>query len=84
MAPNTQGKQYFFSKRVNDHLGLNKQTAVFAHKQDCNTCYHTGDFNVTLCENYYKRGKYSLSEREYLWNHRIKGTMNVQKTLKAK
>ena len=78
------GKTVLFSKRVNDHLGLNKQTAVFAHKQDCNTCYHTGDFNVTLCENYYKRGKYSLSEREYLWNHRIKGTMNVQKTLKAK
>ena len=78
------GKTVLFSKRVNDHLGLNKQTAVFAHKQDCNTCYHTGDFNVTLCENYYKRGKYSLSEREYLWNHRIKETMNVQKTLKAK
>ena len=77
------GKTVNFSKRVNAHLGSSKQTSVFAHKQDCHTCYHTGDFKVTLCENYFKRGKYSLSEREYLWNYRIKGTMNVQKTLKA-
>ena len=77
------GKTVNFSKRLNEHLGSSKQTSVFAHKQDCHTCYHTGDFKVTLCENYFKRGKYSLSEREYLWNHRIKGTMNVQKTLKA-
>ena len=76
------GKTVSFSQRVNEHFGSSKKTAVFAHKQDCNTCYHTGDFKVTLCENYYKRGKYSLSEREYLWNYRMKGTMNVQKTLK--
>ena len=77
------GKTVCFSKRLNEHFGSSNQSAIFAHKQECNTCYHTGDFKVTLCENYYKRGKYSLSEREYLWNYRMKGTMNVQKTLKA-
>ena len=31
----------------------------------------------------YFRGKYSLSEREYLWDHRIKGSINLQKISKS-
>ena len=40
------------------------------------------DIQVQFLENVWDRGKYSLSEREYLWNKRMKGSINVQKTLK--
>ena len=45
------------------------------------SCNDIKDFSVTYVENYLSRGKYSLSEREMLWNERIKGLINVQKTL---
>ena len=49
----------------------------------CQQCNVTRDFSITYVESYLSRGKYSLSEREMLWNERIKGRINVQKTLKS-
>ena len=43
--------------------------------QNCSTCNDVKDFTCTYIENYNDRGKYSLSEREYLWNHRFQGTV---------
>ena len=39
------------------------------------------DVKIQFLENVWDRGKHSLSEREYLWNRRFKGDINVQKTL---
>ena len=77
------GKTVKFGKRFSEHFSVSKTSAVYCHKQECHKCYVVSDFNVTFVENYQKKGKYTLSEREFLWNQRIKGTMNVQKTLKA-
>ena len=78
------GKTVTFSKRISEHLTTDKSSTVYGHKKDCHVCYHIKDFKITYLENYHTRGKYSLSEREYLWNHRLKGTMNIHKTLKSK
>ena len=75
------GKTVDFSKRINDHFTTS--TSVSQHKRSCHKCYITKDFDVALVEHYHHRGKFSLSEREYLWNACIKGTINIQKTLKA-
>ena len=45
----------------------------------CNHCSSPSSYSVTFVENYLKRGKYSLSEREMLWNVRMKGIINAQK-----
>ena len=76
------GKTVDFQKRFKKHF-TSKTSSVYSHKKHCNDCAQVSDFEVTYVENYLKRGKYSLSEREYLWNHRIKGTINIQKTLKS-
>ena len=39
------------------------------------------DVKVQFLENVWDRGKYSLSEREFLWNKRLKGNINIQKTI---
>ena len=77
------GKTVEFCKRCNEHFSNSKSSTVYQHKIKCVECYIPQDFEVTLVENTSNRGKYSLSEREHLWNFRIKGSMNVQKTLKA-
>ena len=77
------GKSIDFSKRCIEHFSTQKSSSVYQHKTQCHKCYLTQDFQVTLIESYHDRGKYSLSEREYLWNSRIKGTINIQKTLKS-
>ena len=77
------GKTVKFGNRFIEHFSTSKTSAVYCHKQQCHKCYLTSDFEVTYIENYQKRGKYTLSEREFLWNQRVKGTINAQKTLKA-
>ena len=77
------GKTVNFSNRFVEHFTSSKQSTIYQHKNQCHKCYITKDFEVTLVENYHNRGKFCLSEREYLWNSRIKGTLNIQKTLKA-
>ena len=78
------GKTVDFSNRFTEHFKTCKTSSVYCHKKQCSACNKVTDFEVTLIENYHKRGKYTLSEREFLWNQRIKGTINVQKTLKSK
>ena len=37
---------------------------------------------VHFLENVHSRGKYTLSEREFLWNKRLGGEINIQKILR--
>ena len=76
------GKTVHFGVRSYEHFSL-KSTAITSHRNQCNLCINVTDFKITYVENYLKRGKYSLSEREFLWNHRVKGSINAQKTLKS-
>ena len=76
------GKTIHFGNRNMYHFNTNT-TAISDHKHVCRDCNSTDNYSVTFVENYLKRGKYSLSEREMLWNCRIKGIINAQKTLKS-
>ena len=82
-APNCT-KTVQFGARMKEHLKTSKQTSIYKHKQSCPVCYTAHDFKVTYVESYHDRGKYTLSEREFLWNWRVRGSINLQKTLKAK
>ena len=74
------GKTIHYGVRSNEHF-IQGGTAIFPHIQNCDICENPLDFKLTLAEDYLKRGKYSLSEREYLWNNRIRGSINTQRTL---
>ena len=77
------GKTINFGNRGKEHFHSSKSTAVYTHKQKCGRCKEAKDFTITYVENYLNKGKYSLSEREFFWNNRLKGVMNAQKTLKS-
>ena len=71
-----------FDIRSKEHLCT--ATAVNAHLKACQNCQgsrNTSKFH--FIESYLKRGKYTLSEREFLWNERIRSSINTHKTLKS-
>ena len=76
------GKTVHFGNRNVYHFHTNT-TAISDHQRLCNECNSPENYSLTFVENYLRRGKYSLSEREMLWNTRIKGIINAQKTLKS-
>ena len=70
-----------FNQRFNEHFS-SQASAVLDHTRSCQVGKSKDDFCIQYLENIYSRGKYSLSEREYLWNERLRGILNIQKTLK--
>ena len=76
------GKTVHFGYRSTYHFRTNT-TAIYDHQRACNQCRGSGDYCITYVENYLNRGKYSLSEREMLWNSRVRGSINAQKTLRS-
>ena len=67
--------------RTLEHIRRQKDSSVYKHRRSCAQCNGNNDFLISLVEDYRARGKYTLSEREYLWNFRIKGVINCQRTL---
>ena len=72
-----------FNGRFPEHFAKNKGSSIFEHTQHCMKGRSVTGYTIQFLENVCNRGKYSLSEREYLWNHRLKGSINIQKTLKS-
>ena len=70
-----------FGTRTNEHLRKQKTSSVYKHRERCEQCKGSMNFSISFVEDYRRRGKYTLSEREYLWNSRMKGVINGQKTL---
>ena len=70
-----------FGNRFNEHFS-SKSSSVYEHCNTCTVGREKHSYSVQFLENVFSRGKYTLSEREYLWNERLRGLMNVQKTLK--
>lgn len=75
------GKTICFSTRTAQHFKPGSKSSIAAHFQTCPTATKPEDFTIKLLENAWNRGKWTLSEREFLWNYRIKGSINIQKTL---
>ena len=69
------------SQRTYEHIRKQKSSSVYKHREKCGQCKGSLDFSVSFIEDYRKRGKFTLLEREYLWNLRMKGVINDQKTL---
>ena len=69
-----------YGTRTTEHVRQQKTSSVYKHREKCRQCME-GNFSISFIEDYRNRGKYTLSEREYLWNSRIKGVINDQKTL---
>ena len=69
-----------FNKRFCEHF-RSTNSAVFDHSKHCQVGKKRENFSIQFLENVQSRGKYSLSEREYLWNSRLRGIVNIQKTL---
>ena len=76
------GKTIHNGSRCTYHFNTNT-TAISDHEKECSQCNGPESYSVTFVENYLNRGKYSLSEREMLWDVRMKGIINDQKTLKS-
>ena len=74
------GKTIHYGIRSNEHF-LQGGTAISPHIRNCEICNNAVEFNLTFVESYLQRGKYTLSEREYLWNTRIRGSINTHKIL---
>ena len=70
-----------YSARTTEHIRKQKTSSVYKHREKCRQCNGSMNFSISFIEDYRKRGKYTLSEREYLWNFRMKGVINDQKTL---
>ena len=70
-----------FGTRFNQHF-TQTSSSVFEHYKTCPIGVQKISYSVQFLENVHSRGKYTLSEREYLWNERLRGMMNIQKTLK--
>ena len=72
-----------YNNRMFEHFQKIKTSTLFSHRSNCGKCKDLSSCSISFVEHYWDRGKYSLSEREYLCNHRIKGSLNVRKTLKS-
>ena len=55
---------------VIEHFCKCKTSAIYTHQRNCDKCVNGDDCSVVFVENYLDRGKYTLSEREYLKNKR--------------
>ena len=72
-----------YNNRTFEHFHKIRTGTIFTHKISCDKCSELSDCSISFMEHYWDRGKYTLSEREFLWNYRIKGRLNIQKTLKS-
>ena len=70
-----------FNKRYPEHWN-SVGSSVHKHLQHGKCTNDPNEVKMQFLENVWGRGKYSLSEREYLWNRRLKGVINIQKTLR--
>ena len=71
-----------FGKRFNEHFQNYRESSVNEHSKICLLGQNKDQYKIQFLENSLNRGKYTLSEREYLWNERLGGEINIQKTLK--
>ena len=72
-----------FGTRFNEHFKQQGGSAVLEHMNSCQVATNKDDFTIQFLEDMFSRGKYTLSEREYLWNERLRGIINIQKTLRS-
>ena len=72
-----------FGKRFPGHFKTYRDSSVRDHTKTCRLGKRKEQFKIYFLENCHNRGKYTLSEREFLWNERLGGEINIQKILKS-
>ena len=71
-----------FNQRFKVHFQLHRESSIKDHALKCEKGKDAKDYEIKFLESVKSRGKFTLSEREYLWNERLGGEMNIQKILK--
>ena len=71
-----------FGRRFNEHFQAYRESSVLDHSKVCTLGRTKEQYSIQFLENCFSRGKYTLSEREYLWHTRLGGVLNVQKVLR--
>ena len=68
---------------MKDLKDISRSLEVLEHSKVCSMGKQKSELSFHYLENMYSRGKYTLSEREYLWNERLRVVLNIKKTLKS-
>ena len=71
-----------FCRRCDEHFQVYKESSVLEHSKVCPLGRNKEQYTIQFLENGLNKGKYTLSEREYLWNERLGGELNVQNILR--
>ena len=71
-----------FCQRFDEHFQQSSNSSINDHSKSCSLGKTKNQYTIHFLENSLNRGKYTLSEREFLWNERLGGELNVQKILK--
>ena len=72
-----------FKQRLNEHFQPHRESSLNEHSKTCEHGRNKREYKIIFLENIKNRGKYTLSEREYLWNERLGGELNIQKIIKS-
>ena len=60
-----------FNQRFNEHFHNPELLRSLNTQIQCSIGKQKTDFSVQYLESMYSRGKYTLSEKEYLWNEHV-------------
>ena len=71
-----------FNQRFKEHFQKSRTSAISEHSRSCSIGNEKRDFSIQYLESIHSRGKYTLSEREYLWNERLRGGAEYSKDFK--
>ena len=71
-----------FCQRFKEHFQLYRESSIRDHSKKCRLGQNIQNYKIQFLEKSSDRGKYTLSEREFLWNERLGGEINIQKILK--
>ena len=72
-----------FGQRFDEHFKSYHKSSINDHSKECPQGKNKEDYKLQFLENVFSRGKYTLSEREFLWNERLGGEINIQKILRS-
>ena len=72
-----------FGQRFDEHFKSYHKSSINDHSKECPQGKKKEDYKLQFLENVFSRGKYTLSEREFLWNERLGGEINIQKILRS-
>ena len=72
-----------FNRRFDEHFQDSKDSSILDHTKICTLGSDKTNYKIQFLESSFNRGKFTLSEREFLWNDRLQCELNIQKILRT-